>query len=256
MIASLAAIGQMASPVAAQNYAPPNGAILDLSGLAVPHGTPQLYSVTFTAPADNPSTAITFVFRDDPWFIQFSDVSLVDVSTSSQNLLSNGDFSQGVDASNLPIGWTYSNADGAVFGGAVSSSCVGSNSCWNDGAVQGYDELTQSIATTGGDQYLLSFYAMDAGGPDLWSSVSTNGDVMDSGGNGVDILAYVGGIVGPFPGGTGGPAPPPLAAPELSTWAMMLAGFVGLGVAGYRRAFLRREKMGSRLEPFMSLPDA
>jgi hypothetical protein len=28
---------------------------------------------------------------------------------------------------------------------------------------------------------------------------------------------------------------PATAAPELSTWAMMLAGFAGLGLAGYRR---------------------
>lgn len=142
VIASLAAIGFMASPVAAQNYSPPNGAILDLNGLAVPHATPQLYSVTFTAPTDNSSTAITFAFRDDPWFIQFSNASLVDITTSSVNLLSNGDFSQGVNSSGVPVSWTYSNADGAVFGGSVGSSCVGSSSCWNDGAVQGYDELS------------------------------------------------------------------------------------------------------------------
>jgi len=33
--------------------------------------------------------------------------------------------------------------------------------------------------------------------------------------------------------------PPPLAAPELSTWAMLLLGFVGLGYAGYRKARTR-----------------
>jgi hypothetical protein len=30
--------------------------------------------------------------------------------------------------------------------------------------------------------------------------------------------------------------PPPLAVPELSTWAMLLLGFVGLSYAGYRKA--------------------
>jgi hypothetical protein len=30
--------------------------------------------------------------------------------------------------------------------------------------------------------------------------------------------------------------PPPITIPEPSTWAMMLAGFAGLGLAGYRRA--------------------
>ena len=43
-----------------------------------------------------------------------------------------------------------------------------------------------------------------------------------------DILAYVAGINGPYP--------KPVGAPELSTWAMMLAGLLGLGVAGCRRA--------------------
>jgi hypothetical protein len=31
------------------------------------------------------------------------------------------------------------------------------------------------------------------------------------------------------------PPPPPFAAPEPSTWAMMLIGFAGLALAGYRR---------------------
>jgi hypothetical protein len=32
------------------------------------------------------------------------------------------------------------------------------------------------------------------------------------------------------------PPPPPLAVPELSTWAMLLLGFFGLSYAGYRKA--------------------
>lgn len=35
------------------------------------------------------------------------------------------------------------------------------------------------------------------------------------------------------------PDPPALAVPELSTWAMLLLGFVGLGYAGYRKARTR-----------------
>jgi hypothetical protein len=39
---------------------------------------------------------------------------------------------------------------------------------------------------------------------------------------------------------TGPPDPPPaLAVPELSTWAMLLLGFVGLGYAGYRKTRTR-----------------
>lgn len=246
LVVLLAAIGLTGLPAGAQNYAPPTGAIYDLNGLTVPHGAPQLYFTTFTAPTSNASTAITFAFRDDPWFIQFSNVSLVDVTTGSGNLLANGDFSGGAYLDNLnygtPLGWTYSNIDGAAFGGSVSSACVGASYCWNDGAVQGYDELSQNVATTGGDQYELSFSATDLGGPGVWSSVSTNGDVTDSGGNGADILAYVGGIVGPSLVDPPNPKP----APELSTWAMMLAGFLGLGVAGYRRA-ARARAAGSPL---------
>jgi hypothetical protein len=32
------------------------------------------------------------------------------------------------------------------------------------------------------------------------------------------------------------PPPPPPAVPEPSTWAMMLIGFAGLALGGYRRA--------------------
>jgi hypothetical protein len=32
------------------------------------------------------------------------------------------------------------------------------------------------------------------------------------------------------------PIPPPITAPEPSTWAMMLVGFAGIGFLGYRRA--------------------
>ncbi len=91
--------------------------------------------------------------------------------------------------------------------------------------MKGYDQLSQSLATalTPGDTYVLSFSAYEVGGPNIWSKLSTDGDV--NGGNGVDILAYVGGIDGPYGGRL-----------RLSTWVMMLAGFLGLGVAGYRRA--------------------
>jgi hypothetical protein len=228
MIASAATIGSGATPVAAQNHAPPSGAILDLSGLAV-SGNPERHFVTFTALVSNPNTAISFAFRDDPGFLQFSNVSLVDVAAPDVNLLSNGDFSQDPGA---PLGWNYYNINDVALGGSVSQSCVGPGSCWSDGAVQGYDELSQSVTTTAGHEYLLAFYATNLGGPDVWSAVSTNGK-PDSNGNGGDILAYVGGIDGPYP------HLPPATAPELSTWAMMMVGFLGLGGAGYRRATRR-----------------
>jgi hypothetical protein len=52
--------------------------------------------------------------------------------------------------------------------------------------------------------------------------------------NSGEILGY-----GDYQGGFHGFLLTPVSAaaiPELSTWAMMLAGFAGLGFAGYRRA--------------------
>jgi hypothetical protein len=37
----------------------------------------------------------------------------------------------------------------------------------------------------------------------------------------------------------GAPDPPPIAVPELSTWAMLLLGFLSLGYAGYRKTRTR-----------------
>ena len=185
------------------------------------------------------STEISFAFRDDPGYIQLSDVSLNDLTTANgSNLLSDWDFSQGVYKDNAnsktPVGWTFNNINGIGYNGSVRSSCVGVRSCWSDGSVQGYDELSQSVSTTKGNEYELSFYATEIGGPDLWSAFSTNGGAYSSG-NAADILAYVEGIVGPYPGnGVKNSALP--AAPELSTWAMMLVGFLGLAAAGCRKA--------------------
>jgi hypothetical protein len=149
------------------------------------------------------------------------------------NLLLNGDFSQLPVASSLPLDWTYANFDGAVFGGSARNNCgPDSGSCWFDGAVQGYDTLSQSVVITAGNVYTLSFEVLDSEGPTSWSAFSTNGDTTDSGGNGADILAYATGVPGE---NIGGPPPPPPTVPEVSTWAMMLLGFAGLGYLGYRR---------------------
>jgi hypothetical protein len=186
------------------NNPPPAGAILDLSGTRIPGGgnnTYQMYTVPFTATLAN--TAITFAFREDPAFISFSNPSVVDVTTGGgTNLLMNANFSGGVYTDNgnpsTPVDWTYANMYGATFGGVVQSGCgVGGTNCWYDGAVQAYDAISQTIATTPGHQYQISFSVADnsgcgtSGGPPCnFSDVSTNGDTSDTGGNGINVTVY------------------------------------------------------------------
>ena len=208
---------------AANNNPPPAGAILDLAGQPIPHGAPVQYSVDFTASLAD--TSISLAFREDPAFVAVTDIDVTDVTTrSTTNLLVNGDFSLGPVGSDTPIGWTFENTYGATFSGIVDSGCgVGGSSCWYDGSVQAYDELSQTIGTTVGDVYHISFYATDNGSLPTFSDVSTNGDTTDTGGNGADIVVYA------------QASAPPLNTPEPSTWAMMILGFAGMGFVAYRK---------------------
>jgi hypothetical protein len=178
------------------NNPPPAGPILDLSGTAIPTSAYQQYSVSFTAGVSN--TAITFAFREDPAFILLANVSVTDVtipSSPSGNLLVNGDFSGTLITSNgntsAPFGWTYANQYGATFGGVVVRNCgIGGGSCWDDGAVQAYDAISQTIATTIGDIYQITFFVRDTGPSGVFSDVSTNGDTTDTAGNGRNLTVY------------------------------------------------------------------
>jgi hypothetical protein len=180
------------------NNPPPAGAILDLSGTPIPGGgnqTYHMYSANFVANLN--STAITFAFRDDPAFISFSNASVTDTAGGG-NLLTNGDFSQGTYTNNgnnfTPNNWTYANMYGATFGGGVvsGSSCYGTGNCWYDGAVQAYDAISQTIATTPGHQYQIAFSVAENSfcGTCNFSDLSTNGDQTGTGGNGINVTVY------------------------------------------------------------------
>jgi len=104
------------------NNPPPAGAILNLSGTPIPGGGFAIYQhYTKNFIAGITSTAITFAFRDDPAQISFANASVVDLTTESGNLLTNGNFSGGVYTNNgnrfTPNGWTYANVYGAQAGG-------------------------------------------------------------------------------------------------------------------------------------------
>jgi len=173
------------------NEPPPAGAILDLNGTPITN-IDQEYTVDFVAALT--STAITFAFRQDPSFSSFSDASVADLTTPSGNLLLNGDFASGTVGTSTVTDWTYANIYGASFGGVLETGCGnGGSNCWYDGAVQAYDAISQTIATTVGDTYQISFYFNGGGffpSSPNYSDISTNGDVSDTGGNGIDVLAY------------------------------------------------------------------
>ena len=64
-------------------------------------------------------------------------------------------------------------------------------------------------------------------------------DLAGGGGDPPPSITPSGPITGGDGGDTGGGGPPPAAVPEASTWAMMLIGFAGLGLAVYRRTRTR-----------------
>jgi hypothetical protein len=128
--------------------------------------------------ATTPATVISFLFRNDPDFITAKNFSVIDNTTFSSNLLTNGDF-----ATNDLTGWTYANINNAAASGIVQ------NNTWYDGSVQAYDSISQTLSLILGDTYTISFDAKSLGAP-VYKSLSDNGDVTSEGGNGINILAY------------------------------------------------------------------
>jgi hypothetical protein len=205
------------------NIGPPTGALLDLAGTPIP-STYTEYAVSFIAAAAN--TDLTFALRNDPGFFGLDDISMVDNSTLSANLVLNGGFESGLAP------WTSDNIYGAAFAGTVDSSgnCggvgVGAHSGvseWCDGSVQAYDAIDQNITTNVGDSYTISFWlnSGDATGTypasGNFQQLSDNGDVTDQHGDGIDVLVYAQSSLPP-------------AAPEPGSMVLLGSGLIGLGL--------------------------
>ncbi len=217
------------SALAQNNVGPPEGAILDLGGAetgmpaqTIDHGDAVTESVSFIAALS--STDITFALREDPAFISLSDISLVDNTTSSGNLILNGNFALGTVGTHNATDWTFDNVYGAGASGTVETSDCGGGltTCWFDGSIQAFDAIDQIVATNIGDSYTLSFEYSDDGGLTTFSDVATNGQ-GGTAGNGVDLLAYAQAALPP-PAGSGGVTPEPSTLVTLGTGLLSLAG--------------------------------
>ena len=246
MLAAGVVLGMATGPVAAENFAPPKGSVIDLSasGGAIPSSATLYTSAPFTIDAADivgGLVPITFAFRNDSFgLVEFWGADLFDVNEPTKNLLANANFSSsGLGLTTAPH-WEYappSNGTGVPYASLMTGCGVGH--CWVDATAGGYDELSQqvqSVVLNSHDQYQISFFVSDpnASSSWTWSQFSTNGS-SGFGGNGADILAFVGPVGPPQ-------LPPPCSAdcvpipvPEPSTWAMMLLGFSGLGFLGRRR---------------------
>jgi PEP-CTERM motif len=220
-LAALAASALLATQAYAQTNEPPpaGNVIYQLTGQPI-LGTYTPGTASFVA--TNTSTNLTFAFREDPAYLQLSNVTLTDTTTSGPNLLLNGDFSLGPTGSQAPTDWSYLNVFGAGAGGVVESGCgLTGNNCYVDGAVQAYDAISQVIATTVGDTYQVSFDYSDTDPGGIYQPLSTNGDVTDPGGNGRDMFIYAGTV--------------PVKAPEPASMALLGAGLAGLGAIRRKR---------------------
>jgi hypothetical protein len=211
----------------------PGGYLVDLGASGGP--TPSSYTLfTESFVASQTDTTLNFAFRETPAYFSLDDIS-VTASGSSINLIVNPLFQGSTMGSDFPNGWGrwIQPVDTAATGEIASSGspygCAGPYTgtlFWCDGSVQGYDGIYQTVATTPGDTYHISFYLADNSGQDWQTSTTGTADQQ------IDALLYTLGGVNTIPGGTSGigpiPPAPPGTVPEPASSALM-----GLAVGSF-----------------------
>ncbi len=219
----------LANRANAQNYGPPPSGgeqIFALTGDPVDTNV-DAYSASFTATST--TSFLTFVFRHDPGYFALSNVDLWDATTSSANLLVNGDFmADGPTTAGAGLtGWTYFYQAGNDFPEFFGYE-DGAGNYW-DGSTQAYDGIVQSFSTNAGDTYNLTFDLYnDDSDVTAYQPISTNGDTTDTGGNGVDVFAYAGNAI-----------PSNSVPDETSTFALLAVAVGLLSLPRLRRAVVR-----------------
>jgi len=166
----------LASPAQAQfasfNGTYPTGGVASQSV-----GTYQFYTYDVAATLSN--SYLSFTFRNDPDFTFLDTISLALQGTGT-NLLQNGGLDTAVGG--IPTNWVSIGEVGLGAAGVFSSApgdVQAGAGAWRDGAVGGFDGIAQSLATTIGSTYTISFW--------LRSNVAFNG-------SDVQTFAYFGAL--------------------------------------------------------------
>ena len=154
-------------------------------GVDVPNdGTSTNYTFTYTFTATETHTPLSFLFRNDPNYFLFDNVS-VKLQSGGSELVTNGDFSRGAapDATYLadwgvteqPDSWAFMRPnDNNPY---HFSSVVPSYQTWLGGGLFDFDGLMQIIPTSIGQTYTVTF-TLQSGSSAGWSTASGTMEVQ------------------------------------------------------------------------------